>query len=542
MRVRPAPTTLALLSAVALASAGAWLAPVAAAEEPQPGWIVDKVRFEPVADGGGAITAEGAGTYRGTVEVVPAAGGLAVINEVSLADYVRGVAEVPPEWPAAAQQAQAIAARTYVLNQRASAADSPWRAAGADICPTAQCQVYLGVEGEQRPNGANWVAAADATAGQVLLSDGAPILALYSSSNGGRSVSGGKPYLKAVNDPDDARSPLSHWRYGVPLAALAPVLDVAPPLTLVAVASNGGAVTYTVKDQAGVASQRSMAAEDFRARANGALGAPGLPSALPTSRFTLTTSGDQAVIDGRGWGHGMGMSQYGAYGKALRGLDADDILAAYYGGIRPSTLPPDQLPATVRVAVALGRGAVTVRPERYFRLVSGAGTPLAGVEVGRWRVVPAKGGVRVIPPEGRDRPLAAEAAVVEPAATGGDAPRVRFDLSAPAVVTVRYVTPTGLPGAVPPRVVDAGEVTQPLPHSSTRGDYRVQIEADGGPGRFLAVSLHLEVDGPDRVRSRTAGAGPPEPTTPSRAPALALALVVLLLSGTGLGLVRAARH
>ena len=63
MRVRPAPTAFALLSALALASAGSWPAPAAGAEER--GWGGDKVRFEPVGDGGGMVTAEGIGTYRG---------------------------------------------------------------------------------------------------------------------------------------------------------------------------------------------------------------------------------------------------------------------------------------------------------------------------------------------------------------------------------------------------------------------------------------------------------------------------------------------
>ena len=538
MRVRSAPTALALLSALALASAGPFLAPAAGEEER--GWVVDKVRFEPMADGGGTVTAESIGTYRGAVEVVPAGGGLAVINDVSVEDYVKGVAEVPAQWPAAAQRAQAIAARTYALNQKANSVDTPWRAAGADICPTQDCQVYLGVASEQRPSGENWVAAVNATAGQVLLSGGEPILAMYSSSNGGRSVSGGKPYLRAVNDPDDARSALNRWSHAVPLSAFVPLLGVAPPFTLVNVGRGTGAVMFTVKDPAGALSQRSMAPEDFRSRANGALGAPaGLPSALPSSRFTVKTSGDQVVLEGGGWGHGVGMSQHGAYGKAMRGMSASDILATYYGGIRPTTLGPDELPATMRVAVALGRGGVTVSPERQFRVLSGSGEPLGHLEVGRWRVVPAKGGVRVVPPEGRDRPLAAEAAVVEPPPPGQDTPLLRFDLTAPAVVTVRYVTPAGVPGMVPPKVVDAGEVVERLPRPSTRGDYRVLIEADGGPGRFLAVPLLLRVDGPDRLLVRLAGAGPPEPTRPSRAPTFALA--TLLLSGTALGLARVRR-
>ena len=538
MRVRSAPTAFALLSALALASAGPLLAPAAAAEER--GWVLDKVRFEPVAEGG-TVDVESIGVYRGAVEVVAAGGGLAVINDVPLEDYVKGVVEVPAQWPAAAQRAQAIAARTYALNQRANSVAAPWRAAGADICPTQDCQVYAGVAGEHRPAGENWVAAVNATAGQVLLSGGQPILALYSSSNGGRSVSGGKPYLKAVNDPDDARSALNRWSHAVPLAALVPLLGVTPPFTLVNVGRDTGAVMFTIKDPAGALSQHSMAPEDFRSRANGALGAPaGLPSALPSPRFTLKTAADRVVFEGGGWGHGVGMSQHGAYGKAMRGMSASDILAAYYGGIRPTKLGPDQLPATIRVAVAQGRGAVTVAPDRHFRVLSGSGEALGHLEVGRWRVVPATGGVRVVPPEGRDRPLSAEAAVVEPAPPGLDTPLLRFDLSAPAVVTVRYVTPTGVPGSVPPQVVDAGEVVQPLPRPSTRGEYKVLIEADGGPGRFLTVPLLFQAEGPDRLLVGMAGAGPPEPSSaPGRAPAVAVAS--LLVSAMAIGLARVRR-
>ena len=539
MRVRTAPTAFALLSALALASAGSFLAPAAAAEEH--GWVVDKVRFEPVAEAGGTVELDGVGTYRGAVEVVPAGGGLTVVNDVPLEDYVKGVVEVPAQWPAAAQRAQAIAARTYALNQKANSVAAPWRAAGADICPTQDCQVYAGVAGEQRPAGENWVAAVDATSGQVLLSGGQPILALYSSSNGGRSVSGGKPYLKAVSDPDDARSALNRWSHSVPLAALVPLLGITPPFTLVNVGRDTGAVMFTIKDPAGALSQHSMAPEDFRSRANGALSAPGgLPSALPSPRFTLKTAGDRVVFEGGGWGHGVGMSQHGAYGKAMRGMSASDILAAYYGGIRPTKLGPEELPATIRVAVAQGRGAVTVAPDRHFRVLSGSGEALGHLEVGRWRVVPAKGGVRVVPPEGRDRPLAAEAAVLEPPRPGQDSPVLRFDLSAPAVVTVRYVTPTGVPGTVPPQVVDAEEVVQPLPPPSTRGGYEVLLEADGGPGRFLAVALVLQVDGPDRLQVRMAGAGPPEPSSaPSRGPAVAVA--AWLVSAVGVGMARARR-
>ncbi|HEX2192522.1 MAG TPA: SpoIID/LytB domain-containing protein [Acidimicrobiales bacterium] len=504
MRVRPAPTAFALLTVAALASTGA--APAPSVADTPPGWVVDRVRFEPVDAAGGPLTAEGVGTYRGAIEIVPAPGGLAVVNEVGLQDYLKGIAEVPPEWPVQALRAQVIAARTYALHSMASTADSPWKAAGAHICPTQDCQVYMGLEADSRPSSDRWAAAVDDTAGQVLLSGGEPILAMYSASNGGRSVPGGKPYLRAVNDPDDARSGIGRWRQVVPLSALAPVLNVPAELTLIGVARRGANVVFAVRDANGVVSEHSAGAEDFRAVANGALGAPaGRSAAIPSTDYSLQTAGGNAVFEGRGLGHGIGMSQWGARGKAQRGLSAGDILAAYYGGIRPTTLPPEQLPATIRVAVASGRSSVTVRPERYLRMVSGSGEQLGGIELGRWRVERAPEGVRVVPPEGRDEPLTVRTATLEPPVRVTEPPVVRYDLTAPAVVTLRYVTPTGQPGTVPAQVVDAGGAAHPLPSPGGGGDYRVVIEADGGPGRFVAVPLEVQVQGPSRIASATFG-------------------------------------
>src|SRR5207302_10260044 len=151
----------------------------------------------------------------------------------------------------------------------------------------------------------------------------------------------------------------------------------------------------------------TMPVGDFMAKANGGLAAaPGLPLPLPSARFSLGTEGDQAVVDGGGWGHGVGLNQWGAYGKARRGLRAADILAAYYGGLRPTALAPGQVPAAIRVAVALGQGQATIGAGGRFRVLDGAGRPLAALALGRWQVVPAGGGrVRVVPPTRYHPPL-----------------------------------------------------------------------------------------------------------------------------------------
>jgi len=92
--------------------------------------------------------------------------------------------------------------------------------------------------------------------------------------------------------------------------------------------------------------------------------------------MTLSSSGGAAVAVGRGWGHGAGMVQWGAYGKARRGLSASDILAFYYGGLRPRTYPE---PGLIHVQVASGLTAIGVRP-------SGAGATLDGEPLDAGRV------------------------------------------------------------------------------------------------------------------------------------------------------------
>jgi hypothetical protein len=161
---------------------------VAVAKQPSLA-LAGAVRFEPLVAGAGGLTVVGSGSYRGSIEVRPNGRGLAVLNDVALEEYVRGIDEVPPSWPAAALQAQAIAARTYAAH-KAVTGDARWRAVGADICATPTCQVYRGLEAERKARGHGWLPAVEATAGSALLEGGRPIMASYSSTaNGPRAMS-----------------------------------------------------------------------------------------------------------------------------------------------------------------------------------------------------------------------------------------------------------------------------------------------------------------------------------------------------------------
>jgi stage II sporulation protein D len=365
--------------------------------------VLDAVRFEP-ASPDGFLSVEGLGDYRGALELRRSAPGVAVVNDVELEDYVKGIAEMPSKWPAEALRAQAIAARTYAAWQIGAGPSAEAAAVGAQICATEGCQVYAGLAKERQEHGANWLAAVESTRGQVLLFRGAPIVAKYSSSNGGRSVSGGRPYLRPVQDPDDAaRSPLSRWHLALSYADVGRALATPAPVT--ALRQEAGQVVAAWNGPDGTAGQTAVPLSDFRSKVNAAVPPPpGRARTVPSAQLALRPDDGAAVatVEGRGYGHGIGMSQFGALGKALRGMRAPAILAAYYGGLRPTDLPPHKLPARVRVALDPGRPAVVVRGQGPFRVLDRRGRVVAESATGAWQIVPgARGGVRVVPPPGQ---------------------------------------------------------------------------------------------------------------------------------------------
>ncbi len=142
-----------------------------------------------------------------------------VLEGLTMDQYLYGLAEVPASWPAAVLRAQAVAGRTYAFDRmtdrRASANWTfPW-----DLYSTVNDQVYHGREKEIGTHGPDWTGAVDATSGQVLMYQGDPITAFYSSSNGGFSEESGYvfvsslPYLVAQRDTYDSfANPNASWQ------------------------------------------------------------------------------------------------------------------------------------------------------------------------------------------------------------------------------------------------------------------------------------------------------------------------------------------
>lgn len=145
----------------------------------------------------------GTAKYRGTLRAtIPTPGSTRrdTVNAVTLEHYLRGVVprEMPSSWTPAAVQAQSVAARTYAAQARTTP-----QARTYDICDTTSCQVYGGFSAEE--SGSN--AAIDRTKGQILTNRGQEIaFTQFSSSNGGWTNAGSKPYLVAKQDPYDGNS------------------------------------------------------------------------------------------------------------------------------------------------------------------------------------------------------------------------------------------------------------------------------------------------------------------------------------------------
>lgn len=442
---------LALLVATVLPPAAMAQAPAEPAPAPAPGTdaalaltapspvpVALPLRFV-TADG--STVALGGVRHFGTIELVARGEGLRSIAELDLETYLYGLAEMPPRWHEEALKAQAVAARTYAWHSiRLASFD------GFDICATTACQVYRGAEIVLEPeHGPRWRAAVAATRGQVLLdSAGLPILARYFSTSGGRTYaneevfpsSGPRPYLVSIEDPDDAVSPLHRWTVRftraefdaiasrgatlgrvTPVAAAVRVGDVEDPRATIRVTGTNGR-RVEVRAIALRDFLSDLAPQLFPGRFPGLRddGSGPLPTTVPSTRFAIEVTPTEVVLSGRGWGHGVGMGQYGARGRAERGEPYDAILGAYYNGLAPTT--SDALPGTIRVGLDPVGTEVDVRADGPTGILDADGTVVAAT-LGTWRVVRTGEGVTVTPPVGSDAPLEVTATEVVAGAERG---------------------------------------------------------------------------------------------------------------------------
>ncbi len=313
-------------------------------------------------------------------------GSLTVAVTLDFQSYLEGIAEVPSTWPRAALEAQVIAARSYVL-ARTGWSGQEGDDLGTPICGTASCQVYGGIPDPRPPGMHRWYRAVRDTRGQVLSFGGRPADTVYFSTSNGRTYGNDEvfgssplPYLRPVVERDDGASPVSRWHVELPVRALTAVLRAEGVWPQGASIRSVTVAGSTVR-LAGGGERRSIDAGSLRDAVNTWAScllprrypSDGLPVTIPSGWFRLSSTGRALVVDGRGWGHGVGMVQWGAYGKARRGWSSERILGFYYGGLRPRRMPE---PGTVQVVLATGLRSLTLKP-------SSRGARIAGMALGR---------------------------------------------------------------------------------------------------------------------------------------------------------------
>lgn len=268
--------------------------------------------------------------YRGALELRHKGSGLTAVNIVPVDGYLRSVVpeEMPVDWPAEAIKAQSVAARSFALASRGRHASE-----GYDLCTTTHCQLYTGTAAEKSASNA----AIKATRGEVLTYGGKPIEALFHTDSGGMTENSEDvwgshvPYLRAAKDTPAKTMPwtktISRADLERKLAAkghdIGKVRSIAlSPLAIGRAAkdrtASGRVKTMTVKGTKGTA---TLSGTTWRSLL-------GLKSTL----FDAKLAKDMVTFTGYGFGHGLGISQWGAERMAAKGASYAEILHHYYTG------------------------------------------------------------------------------------------------------------------------------------------------------------------------------------------------------------------
>lgn len=256
------------------------------------------------------------------------------IDQVELEDYVTGVvaAEMPALFETEALKAQSLIARTYIFHQLEFGGHEnvPGEAIVTD---TTEDQVYQSIEEweqeweeEAEENMDIIKSAVQATEGSIISYEGAPINATYFSTSNGYTENAEHyweqefPYLQSVESPWDVESLRYENTSSYSVEEIEEQLDVTIP-------EEGEAITDKERTEGHRVENVTVGDESFHGReVRESLG-------LDSSDFEFEQDGEEIIIHTKGWGHGVGMSQYGAHGMAQEGNDYREIIDHYYQGV-----------------------------------------------------------------------------------------------------------------------------------------------------------------------------------------------------------------
>jgi stage II sporulation protein D len=268
--------------------------------------------------------------YRGSFVLHAKAGKLIVVNEIDLEDYLYGVVpgEVPKSWSDEVIKAQSVVARTFAQSRRTADSRSIW-----DLDDSTLSQMYGGYAKEDD----RVSRLVDRTAGEVLFYGGKPAVAYYHSTCGGRTEDSGNVwssslfYLRPVPCSWCKDSPYLTWSLALPVTKLAARLgtkandfDIRSLQVRIIGRNESGRVSrieVSDSDHAIV-----MKGNEFRNLVG--------TTELKSLNFATIRRGNDIVFQGRGWGHGVGMCQWGAKSMSDAGTDYRRILQYYYRGVK----------------------------------------------------------------------------------------------------------------------------------------------------------------------------------------------------------------
>ncbi|NPV71540.1 MAG: SpoIID/LytB domain-containing protein [Firmicutes bacterium] len=255
-------------------------------------------------------------------------------KQIKLEEYIQGVvaAEIQPDWPMEALKAQAIVARTFTLQKRDEGTVRPIH--GTDACDSKD---HFQAYDPSRIN-ENVKRAVQETRGMVILFGGKPIRAWFHSNSGGKTATAQEglnftqesaPYAVPVDDPmslQNAPADQKSWTatfsagdLSGAAAKLGKSVSGVKSASIGKKGPSGRALTIVINGQ-------EFPAAELRT----SLGPERMKSTLLDS---VSVSGGKVVMKGRGWGHGVGMSQWGAEAMAKAGKKAEDIIKFYFKGV-----------------------------------------------------------------------------------------------------------------------------------------------------------------------------------------------------------------
>jgi len=285
-------------------------------------WNSTNIWLEPSGDG---VVWIGDRWYRGRVLLTRQGNAITAVNYVDMEDYLYSVvgAEAIPSWPQEALKAQSVAARTYALYKRNTSRNSVF-----DLDTTTATQVYKGLNSEYTTTHQ----AVRATNGQIMTYSNQPILAVFHSSSGGHTENvediwtSPLPYLRGVVDYDQT-APVFQWNKTVSPSLINQVAGgvgniraLVPQKTT----PQGRVVTMQV---VGDRSSRTVEGTDLRRVLD-----------LRSTLFRVSLANNSVQVTGRGFGHGLGLSQWGTYYLAQNGVEYRQILGHYYQNARLATM------------------------------------------------------------------------------------------------------------------------------------------------------------------------------------------------------------